>query len=113
MPEREVRVGHRGDAARLDRIANVEQQAVAGARPACDTWRRVERDVAAVDGSGPRAIPGGWRVEPPIHDALDGRPEGGAVGTSRRPGPAARLDDAVELRRDEARAQHDLLPAHG
>ncbi len=113
MPEGEVRVGHGGDAARLDRIANVEHQAVAGARPACDTERRIHRDVVALDGPGTGPVRGRGRIEAPIHDALGGAPQRGAVGARRRSGPPARLDDAVELRCHEPRPQHDLLAAHG
>src|SRR5207245_2228723 len=40
MPKREVRVGHRGEAPRVARVANGEQQTVRGGRAAPDSRRR-------------------------------------------------------------------------
>ena len=57
VPEREVRVGDGGDALRVRRIADVEQQAVAAARAAGVADRRIDGDVVALRRSlaNPRA----------------------------------------------------------
>src|SRR3989449_11441688 len=82
------------------------------ARAARESDRRVDGDVVALDRPGARAVPGRGGIDDPINDALHGGPQRGAVGARRRAGPATRLHDAVELRRDESLRQDSLQTEH-
>ena len=97
VPVREVRVRHGGHTHRRDRVADVEEQAVALARTAGVADARVERDVVALRRAWARAA-GGARLlaHHAVHHRLQARAERRAICGGRVSRSAARLHDAVQ-----------------
>ncbi len=87
MPEGVVRIAHRGDAHRVHRVRDVEQDAVAGARARGQAERGVDRDVVALvgDGGGLRAV----AVVAALPETVNGA--GLRVGKDARAGDDLRL----------------------
>ena len=110
VPVGEVRVTHRADANRVDRVADVEQEAVAPARAARQAERRVQRDVVALGGPGTRAVSAVLVADRRREHLREILAQRGAVGARGRAAAAPGSDDAVEHARHEPVA-HDAHAA--
>ncbi len=95
MPVGEVRVRHGFEARRVDRVRDVEQEAVALAGAARKPDRRVQRDVVALGRAGRGAL---VVVSEPLSEHPRERlAERDAVRGRRLPAPAALGDDLREV----------------
>src|SRR5213593_1211824 len=115
MPEREIGVGGGAHALGIRRVVDVEQQAVPAARSAGVTDRRIDRDIVALRRPAIRTN----ALAPAVpFDAVrdNGKRIGaqrGAIGACGRASAATRLDDTVELCRDELVAEDDVAAFEG
>ena len=110
VPVGEVGIGHGADAARIHRVADVEQEAVTLAGTTGHSDRRIHRDVVALGRTGSRAVAGRLGdAEPLHHDPRDGVTEARAVSAGRRPSTLPCLHETVEERRGELRRDDDRL----
>ncbi len=109
VPVGEVGVAHRRDTARIHRIPDVEQQAVAFAGAAGEPDRRIDGDVVTLCRTGARPVVA-FAHHPRSH-AGELLAQRGAVGCGGGSGASPRLHDAVEHRRDPAVGQHEVLTA--
>src|SRR6185312_1459370 len=101
VPVREVRVCRGVETNWMRRIADVEQQAVAAAGTARSANRRIQRDVVALAGPGPRSFLVWIHAHHFVDDTLKITAQRCTVRGSRRAGPTASLDDLRQLSRDE------------
>src|SRR5450755_672982 len=97
MPEREIRIADFCDAFWIDRILDVEQDSISGARTSCQSDFRVDHDVVATAALGHRLRPGS-RVAALVETS---------DRTSRRVGEHTRMaDDLRVLRRGKRHLDH-------